>query len=61
MVAANATELTGPQQLLMRWVIQEASRSGRPASELLLLRDVPAEDRAAVAEELSPDAGKDYL
>lgn len=57
----NQNELTARQQKLMAEVRRDAFRDGTPARDLLLLADVPREDRAAVAEVLAPGAGKDYL
>jgi hypothetical protein len=53
-------ELTDAQQERYDQVMRGIASEGLPVSTLLLREDMPAEDRAAVADAFTPGAGKDY-
>lgn len=57
----NTDRLTAEQRVLFDRVFREAMRDGRPVADLLLRADVPAGDRAAVADVFTPGAGQGYL
>lgn len=57
----NQLTLTGDQRALYERVLHDALETGQPVGNLLLLEEMPAEDRAAVADAFTPGAGKEYL
>lgn len=57
----NRGDLTAEQRAVYKRVLREAVVEGTPVSTLLLREDLPARDRAAVADAFTPGAGADYL
>lgn len=57
----DTSKLTAQQRERFEQVRREAVQGGRPVRDLLLCDDMPAEDRAAIADAFTPGAGAGYL